>query len=114
MRLVIRSVSSIDCPNVRIWRPDDAAVVAEELTVRIGPKSEKIADTFFLRVATPAGLASLSPSDGILAAHPLLVMRRYDFDDLWRWLEQRVAECEADTWLSCVDKLGAYFRCEHA
>ncbi len=83
--------------------------------VEIGPPhgSPRKTDTFYLRVATPAGLDTLEARDGILAERPLLIMRRYDYDDLWRWLEKTVAACEAESWHHCVEKLQLHLRWEH-
>lgn len=36
-------------------------------------------------------------------------MRRFDYDELWRWLEKTVASCQADTWSESVDRLRRYF-----
>ncbi|WP_368773760.1 Imm8 family immunity protein [Corallococcus aberystwythensis] len=36
-------------------------------------------------------------------------MRRYDFDELWRWLELMIAACEGATWEECIDKSRLHF-----
>lgn len=121
MKIGIRSAGIWGHPNLRTWEPEDPDVVAESLIVDIGPKARgkvdqgnvKKADMFTLRVATPRGLETLEYKDGILATRPLLVMRRYDYDDLWRWLERTVASCEAETWRECVEKLQRYFHWEY-
>jgi hypothetical protein len=112
-KLVIRSVSCRNHPNIRTWEPDDPGDIVEELTLKIGPKGQKEADAFKIVVATPTGLGRLPPADGIVAIRPLVVMDRYDFELLWAWLQQTVEECEADTWLSCVNELRVYFAWEH-
>jgi hypothetical protein len=40
-------------------------------------------------------------------------MRRYNFDDLWRWLEKIVAACEGNSWTVCVEILRRYFSWEY-
>lgn len=113
MKLVIKSAAVWGQANIRKWEPENPQCVAEEVIVDIGPKAGKQADSFRLRVATPERLAALDDRDGILATSPLLVMRRYDGDALWPWLERTVASCEADTWRDCVDKLKVYFGREY-
>lgn len=113
MKLVIRSAGVWGHPNLRTWAPDDPDVFAELVMLDIGPRKGKGADSFTLRVATPAGLDRLEARDGIVATRPLLVMRRYDFDDLWRWIERTVASCEAETWPACVENLRRYFAWEY-
>ena len=113
MKLVIRSAGTWDHPNIRTWDPADPRVFAEELRVDIGPRGGKDADSFTIRVATPAGLDALEERDGILANRPLLVMRQYDFENLWRWLETTVEACTADTWPASVENLRRYFNWEY-
>jgi len=113
MKLVIRSAGVWAHPNLRTWEPEDPASVAETVLIDIGERDKKSADSFTLRVATPAGLDRLDARDGIIATRPLLVMRRYDFDDLWRWLERTVASCEADSWSACVENLRRHFAWEY-
>ena len=111
--LVIRSVSVWGHPNIRTWEPDDPDTIAEIVTVEIGERSKDLADQFMVKVATPPGLATLELRDGIIATRPLLVMKRYDFDGLWRWLERTVADCEQDSWTHSVEMLQRYFRWEY-
>jgi hypothetical protein len=112
-KLVIRSVSCRNHPNIRTWEPDDPGDVVEELTLKVGRKGQKEADAFKILVATPTGLGRLPAVDGIVAIRPLVVIDRYDFELLWAWLQQTVEECEADTWLSCVNELRVYFAWEY-
>ncbi len=79
----------------------------------IGPKSEKSCDSFSIRVATPAGLTMLEAKNGVLATRPLLIMQRYDFNDLWSWLESTVEKCEGESWQDCIDNLRRYFDWEY-
>ena len=114
MKPVIKSVSVWGHPNIRTWEPEDPNKIAEVVFIDMGPRSGKTgsvkaANTFYIRVATPNGLTTLEAKDGILATRPLLIMQRYDFNNLWNWLEKTVATCEADTWPACVDKLRLYF-----
>ena len=113
LKLVIHSVSVWGHPNIRTWEPDDPEKVAEIVTLDIGPKSKKWSNSFSIRVATPDGLSTLQADNGILAIRPLLVMQRYNFDDLWHWLEKTVVKCEEDTWNACVDHLRRYFGWEY-
>lgn len=112
-KLVIRSVSVWGHPNIRTWTPADPGAIAEVVSLDIGERSKDAADTFTIRVATPAGLATLEARDGILATRPLLIMERYQFADLWRWLERTVAECERGSWSESVESLRRYFGWEY-
>lgn len=108
--------------TLRYWEPEDPDVVSTFIFVDIGPRTRgkgardqvKKSDTFTLQVVTPAGLGALMETqDSIhLFSRKLLVMRRYDSDELWQWLERTVASCEAPTWQECVDKLRTHFHWE--
>jgi hypothetical protein len=63
-KLVIRSVSVWGHPNIRTWQPDDPGAIAEVVSLDIGERSKDGADTFTIRVATPAGLAALEAREG--------------------------------------------------
>lgn len=114
MKLVIRSASVRGNLNLRAYKPENIGDFAEMLTFEIGPKNAPGTDAFSIRVASPAGLDGLSAHDGILATRPLLVMRRYDFDDLWAWVERTVKQCEAENWPGCIENLRRYFDWEYA
>ena len=113
VKLLIHSVSLWGHGNIRTWEPADPGHFAELVFVDIGQKGKKGSDTFTIRVATPSGLDALDDKNGILAIRPLLIMRRYHFDDLWRWLESTVRDCEEETWLACVDNLRRHFNWEY-
>lgn len=78
MKPIIHSVRSYDHPKIRTWEPDDPGNIALMLLLDIGPKGQKRADMFTLRLATPRGLLGLPARNGIVATRPLLVMDRFD------------------------------------
>jgi hypothetical protein len=112
MRLVIRGVEGGAHPNLRTYVPENPEVFDDFVQVHIGQKPGKGADAFTLRVATPAGLAAQPDKNSIIAQSPILVMRRFDFDELWNWLEKTVVSCQGDTWPESVEKLKRYFKWE--
>jgi Immunity protein 8 len=113
LKLVIRSISVWGHPDIRTWQPDDPGKIAEIVFLDIGERTKVSADTFSIRVATPAGLSTLQARKGILAIRPLLVMQRYDLADLRRWLRYTVAKCEGENWTACVNNLRLYFDWEY-
>lgn len=92
-----------------MWLPKNELIVCEFISVSIGEKGRKTKDGFSIRIATPDGLRQLASESGILASRPLLVMERYSFENLWRWLNDVVVACEAETWIKCVKNLKGYF-----
>lgn len=112
-KLIIHSVWTWDCPNLRVWRPPDRLVVAVTLNIDIGMKGRPGHDTFTMRLATPAGLATLPVRDGIVAVRPLLVVESFDFTAVWSWLQATVAGCARPTWQESVAELRRFFDWEY-
>ncbi|CAE6834941.1 hypothetical protein R75465_06442 [Paraburkholderia aspalathi] len=112
MKLIIHSIHAGNGDNLRTWVPENELVVSEFIYISIGEKGKKTGDGFSIRVATPDGLRQLAPENGILATRPLLVMVRYSFGDLWKWLNDVVSSCEGETWIECVENLRIYFNWE--
>lgn len=112
MKLTIRTVGTGAHPNLRTYQPENPEIFAEFVVVEIGPKNHKGGDEFVVQVVTPGGLAELEDRDGVIAQGPLLVLRQYDFDLLFDWLQRTVSACEADDWKSSIEKLKRYFRYE--
>jgi hypothetical protein len=113
MKPIIYSVGTDDGINLRIWQPEDEEVFVMFISIGIGRKGKKGSDDFSIRIATPKGLMNLESDDGIIATRSLLIMERYNFQSLWRWLEKTVASCEGSTWPECVEKLRYYFDWEY-
>jgi hypothetical protein len=99
--------------NLRAFEPEDEEAFSETLFLDIGEKGKKGADTYTITVATPKGLLKRIPENGILAERPLLVMAKYNFQELWQWLEKILARCEGAQWSDCHDRLKCYFAWEY-
>lgn len=114
MKLIIRSVSTWTCSNIRVWEPVDSECVALTIDLEIGCENRKNGtERFSIGIATPKGLSTLAVEDGIIAQRAALVMNKYDYDDLWNWLVKTVKSCEADTWNESVGLLRLYFDWEY-
>jgi len=113
VKLVIYAIYSGDGKNLFSWKPEDDLVFIESILMDIGEKNKKGADLFSIRIATPEGLKLLKAEDGILAARPLIIVEKYDFNELWTYLNKIVLSCEADSWSDCVEKLRYHFNWEY-
>lgn len=113
MKLIIKLACVANGINLRAWKPADNKAIAEFVYLEIGEKGTKSSDGFTIRLATPQGLKNLSSLNGIIAERPLIIMDEYNFQDLWKWLEDIVSSCEGDTWLQSVEHLRRYFDWEY-
>jgi len=111
---------AVDQMDLRRWTPEDPEVFSVFIQLYLGPKTwssgpharAKRTDLFTIRVASPGGLEQLDAEGEILAWGRIIVMRRYDRDDLIHALERIVASCEAESWSGCVDLLRRHFNWE--
>ena len=113
MRLVVYRVFSGEHPELETWVPENPQIVSFFVGVSVGTDGGRGADDFFVRVATPAGLAALEEKNGILAGRPLVVVSHYSYEVVLSWIRAVVAGCEADTWEASVEKLRLYFNWEY-
>lgn len=67
-----------------------------------------------LFLATPEGLERLEEAGPyILKSGRMLIIREYDFDAIWRWMERRVDQYEGLDWNEVVEKLREHFDALH-
>jgi hypothetical protein len=110
MKLVIHTPYLGNGESLHAWQPEDEEAFAEFISLGIGTKGKKGSDDFFIMIATPRGLQQLiSSGTKTFIGRPLLVMERYNFKEIWKWLEQTILSCEGETWLECVERLRYYF-----
>lgn len=95
--------------NIRTFEPPNPEDVCITVYLSVGPRGGEVLDWFSMRVATPAGLARVEPTDGIVAAGHLLVMQTFELARLWSWLEKTVESCAAGTWNESINRLRHHF-----
>ena len=72
-----------------------------------GVEGEIGEDMFSFTLCTPAWLEDLARRDtGILMGRHFLIVLKYDFRRIKRFLEDYAAKCEGDTWPEIAEKLG--------
>jgi hypothetical protein len=109
MKPEIKGVTSADVADWQTWRPADPEQVYLALELSIGPEGESRADLFQIVVATPRAIAGRPD----LRTGALLVVQRYDGQEVRRMLDRLVAGCEQPTWESTVNRLRRQFDWEY-
>ena len=109
MKPVLHGAGTCEHRNLRTFEPKHPESVHLVLQIDVGPPGQKGSTSFTVRVVTPKGLATLPAPKRIIASGKLLVLARYDYDVVWRWVEQTVAKCEAHSWSGCVELLRRKF-----
>ncbi len=114
MRPVLANLGSYDHPNLRSFTPEDPAEVAFHMFLDVGRKGQKGTTQFTLFVGTPKGLLALRNEDSnIIKFGKVLIVERYDFDQLQHWAEAKIRACEGSTWEEILDKIRRQFDWEH-
>jgi hypothetical protein len=96
---------SLDVDDLAAWAPEsDNWVLA--LRLLAGPDDGPGEESFDLTVCSPAWLAERTRRDGILDGRHHLIVERYDWPTLRRYVERYVDQCEGATWRDVAEKLG--------
>lgn len=99
--------------NLRKWQPENENVISKLINLEIGVKNKKGSDCFTINLATPDGLKLLLAETGFVTKRSLLLVEKYNFDEIWYSLEKIITSCEDDSWPLCVEKLRKYFDWEY-
>ena len=105
---MVPSIVFVGVANVLLksWTPPNLGSFSAWLRVSVSDRpAGKRSDDFGVRVATPAGLNNSSHKCVIIAASPLLVVRKFDASEIERWVFETVASCKAVSWSDCVGGL---------
>lgn len=114
MKPVLENIGCYDAPNLEGYRPADRSDVEMHIFLDTGRRGLKGTIQFTVFLATPKGLARLEEREqNILKFGRMLIIKEYDFDAIRRWLENRVARCEASDWIEVVERLRRHFDWEY-
>src|SRR4051812_35284793 len=115
MSLTLKSVHSADAENIRTWQPEDPDDVCIVVEIEVASGDSPGADLFQFMVATTAGLARWSApvARSIVSDRALVLMKTFSTRDLFSWLQDTLARCDAATWPESLCRLQQYFRWEY-
>lgn len=105
MRAKLHRVHSPDVYELASWTPPtpDFSIL---LQLMVGPADGPGEESFELTLCTAGSLQARADKDGIVDAAHHLVVSRYDFGRLSRYLENRINACEAATWTELSTQIG--------
>lgn len=108
MKPEIKDVHCSDVVDLARWIPLSPADVFLPIELSIGPAGSAAADLFAIIVATPQAIHGRPERP----KPKLLVIQRYDWQEVWATLERWVSECERPTWDRVLDCLRSRFNWE--
>jgi hypothetical protein len=106
MRALVRRFHSPEIFDLEAYRPADPSSFGFLLQVLAGTSGEDGEDSFNVIVCTPRWLEERYRStDVVLLRHHLLVSR-YDWSAIARFITGYVRSCEGETWQEVATKIG--------
>jgi hypothetical protein len=106
MRAQLRRLHSPDIENLASYTPNRSDGFGFLLQVMAGPQGREGEESFDVFVCTPEWLKeNRGASDVVVGRHHLIVFR-YDYDRLKRFLEGYCYQCSGETWQEVAQQLG--------
>jgi len=107
MKAVLRNLESLSVPDLESFVPSISECFGIDVTAHFGAEGEPGADLFDFTVCTPAWLEDLARrGSGILMGRHFLIVLKFDFRRVKRFLEDYATKCDGDSWPEIAEKLG--------
>lgn len=107
MEAVLKGVSSPDI-DLATFKPDDPQKFGFLLEATIGPAGQEGGELFQLEVYTPEWIEEHSAQRACIWGRHVLIVFRYDLDEILRSLNEKIAECAGTDWHSTAVRLSRY------
>ncbi len=108
MKAVIRTIMSVDIPDLASWRPSDADF-GLHVRLLVGPAGEEGEESFDLTVCTAGWLREEARGQKVMDLRHHLLVESFDWPAVEAYVTRRVSGCEGDTWQAvaeCVGRIG--------
>lgn len=105
MNAEVRSLSSPDVDDLRAWVPPDPQCFAFLMRVMIGPAGQDGEEAIDIQVCTPLWLERTFAPDGLVSGWQMLIVFRYDYSMIERYVGKVVSSVSGRTWNEIGQKL---------
>jgi Immunity protein 8 len=106
MKAVLKGLYSMDVADLEAFVPDDPERFAIHIAAFFGVEGTQGKEMFDLGVCTPLWLEDMTQQEGgIMIGNHLLIVLRWDFQRIKRFLERYAAECKGETWREIAESL---------
>jgi hypothetical protein len=102
----IKRLHSPDIPDLAAYEPADGRNFGFLLQIIAGPSGEDGEESFDVTVCTPSWLAENLGPTGILIGRHHLIVARYNYQDLKRFLVDFSEKHRANSWAEIAEQLG--------
>lgn len=93
--------------------PDNSNDFYFEVTATIGPEGDKGTNYFMITVCTENKIDDLAKLNGPSENHGMIVVDKFNADDIRFKIERIIESCGAESWVKIVINLRKHFRWEY-
>ncbi len=114
MKARLKRLHSPDVADLRDFRPADPDVFSILVQAMIGPDSdEDSSESFDIVVCTPRWLDQrLNDSDELFDGRHYLFCKRFSYDAVWKYIDQKCRTCAGPDWPSVAAQLSRFGKWE--
>ncbi len=105
MRARLKSLRSDDVPDLAGWVPPQPEAFAVSLVLEVGVLGQRGRERFELLAVTPRWLLERHGAEGAVLGRGLLLVFRWDYARIRRFLAGRVEGCSGRTWPEVARKV---------
>ncbi len=108
----VRYFHSPDIDDLDGYRPERPDCFSFSLMLFVGPQGEKGEEAFEIVVLTPTWLLNHHRTDDLVSGRHRLIVFRYDWPRIERYIRDRVSECGGQDWSDAAQRVGRFARWE--
>jgi hypothetical protein len=105
MKAKLMSYTSPDIEDLWTYVPSEPDNFQFLLELFVGAEGESGEDMFCFVVGTPRFILEHNPPDAIVVGRPRLIVFKYDFPSLIKYVEAFVDSCAGGNWRQVAEKL---------
>jgi hypothetical protein len=102
----LKDLHSPDVFDLATYSPESSDHFGFLLQIMAGPSGSEGEESFDVVVCTPSWLTAIVEPDDVLIGRHHLILRRYDFVRLHRFIAAYCAQCTGESWQEVAEKLG--------
>ena len=106
MQAQLRRLHSPDVIELTTFRPEESDCFGFLLQVLAGPRGAEGEESFDVLVCTPEWLKRGHKSTDFIIGRHYLIVFEYDYDRLFKYLDEYCSRCHGETWQEIAGQLG--------
>ena len=112
MRAELKTLYSLDVPDLEAWQPEDPECFALNVRAIIGPEGSEGEESFDVTICTAAWLAQEPPPKGFEFLHSRILVERWQYETVKRALGDLCVHTSGKNWIDIANRLSRYMHWE--